>query len=118
MSATGATAFLMHKIASGVGGLFGGMTLLAFWKPSSILDACIRSGVSTGSAVIFAMPLLEAFNLRVDLDLALVAGAVVGFFAWSILSMAARMMKRFDREEKDLMDAIREVRGISSPKKD
>jgi hypothetical protein len=112
MSTTGATAFLLHKIASGVGGMLGGLAMFAFWRPMNMLDACIRSGISTGSAVIFAMPVLEFLELRVDMDLALLSGAIIGFFAWSILSMMARMLKRFDREEKDLIDAIKEVRGI------
>ena len=112
MSTTGATAFLLHKIASGVGGMLGGLAMFAFWKPLNMLDACIRSGISTGSAVIFAMPVLELLELRVDMDLALVSGAIIGFFAWSILSMIARMLKRFDREDKDLIDAIKEIRGI------
>jgi len=112
MSTTGATAFLLHKIASGVGGMLGGLAMFAFWRPMNMLDACIRSSISTGSAVIFAMPVLEFLELRVDMDLALLSGAIIGFFAWSILSMVARMLKRFDREEKDLIDAIKEVRGI------
>lgn len=112
MSTTGATAFLLHKIASGVGGMLGGLAMFAFWRPMNMLDACIRSGISTGSAVIFAMPVLELLELRVDMDLALLSGAIIGFFAWSVLSMIARMLKRFDREEKDLIDAIKEVRGI------
>jgi hypothetical protein len=110
MSTTGATAFLLHKIASGVGGMLGGLAMFAFWKPLNMLDACIRSGISTGSAVIFAMPVLEILELRVDMDLALVSGAIIGFFSWSILSMVARMLKRFDREDKDILDVLREIK--------
>ena len=110
MSTTGATAFLLHKIASGVGGMLGGLAMFAFWKPLNMLDACIRSGISTGSAVIFAMPVLEMLELRVDMDMALLAGAIIGFFAWSILSMVARMLKRFDREDKDILDVLREIK--------
>lgn len=90
--------------------------MFAFWKPLNMLDACIRSGISTGSAVIFAMPMLEMLELRVDMDLALLAGAIIGFFSWSILSMVARMLKRFDREEKDLIDAVKEMRSIMDKK--
>ena len=110
MSTTGATAFLLHKIASGVGGMLGGLAMFAFWKPLNMLDACIRSGISTGSAVIFAMPVLEILELRVDMDLALVSGAIIGFFSWSLLSMVARMLKRFDREDKDILDVLREIK--------
>ena len=110
MSTTGAAAFLMHKIASGLGGMLGGLAMFAFWKPMNMLDACIRSGISTGSAVIFAMPILEILELRVDMDLALLAGATIGFFSWSILSMVARMLKRFDREDKDILDVLREIK--------
>jgi len=51
-------------------------------------------------------------ELRVDMDLALVSGAIIGFFAWSILSMVARMLKRFDREDKDILQAIKEIKNI------
>ena len=57
------------------------------------------------------MPVLELLELRVDMDLALLSGAVIGFFSWSILSMVARMLKRFDREEKDVLDAIKDIRS-------
>jgi hypothetical protein len=58
------------------------------------------------------MPVLEMLELRVDMDLALVSGAIIGFFAWSILSMVARMLKRFDREDKDILEAIQEIKNI------
>jgi hypothetical protein len=56
------------------------------------------------------MPVLEMLELRVDMDLALLAGAIIGFFSWSILSMVARMLKRFDREDKDILDVLREIK--------
>jgi hypothetical protein len=107
MSATGASAFLMHKIISGLGGLLGGLALFAFWRPLNMLDACIRSGISTGSAIIFAVPVLEFFELSLNMHMILVTGAVIGFFAWSVLSMIARSLKKFDREEKDILDAYK-----------
>jgi hypothetical protein len=56
------------------------------------------------------MPVLEMLEFRVDMDLALLAGAIIGFFAWSILSMVAKMLKRFDREDKDILDILREIK--------
>jgi hypothetical protein len=110
MSATGASAFLMHKIVSGLGGLLGGLALFAFWRPLNMLDACIRSGISTGSAIIFAVPVLEFFELSLNMHMILVAGAVIGFFSWSILSMVARSLKKFDREEKNILDAYKDFK--------
>jgi hypothetical protein len=110
MSATGASAFLMHKIISGLGGLLGGLALFAFWRPLNMLDACIRSGISTGSAIIFAVPALEFFELSLNMHMILVAGAVIGFFSWSILSMVARTLKRYDRENKEIMSAIDDLK--------
>lgn len=110
MSATGASAFLMHKIISGLGGLLGGLALFAFWRPLNMLDACIRSGISTGSAIIFAIPVLEFFELSLNMHMILVAGAVIGFFSWSILSMVARTLKRYDRENKEIMSAIDDLK--------
>lgn len=110
MSATGASAFLMGKVLSGIGGLLGGLALFAFWRPLNMLDACIRSGISTGSAIIFAIPALEMLDFRLDMHMILFAGAVIGFFSWSILSMIARTLKKFDRDEKDILDAYRSIK--------
>jgi hypothetical protein len=100
----------MYKIISGLGGLLGGLALFAFWRPLNMLDACIRSGISTGSAIIFAVPALEFFELSLNMHMILVAGAVIGFFSWSILSMVARTLKRYDRENKEIMSAIDDLK--------
>lgn len=110
MSATGASAFLMHKIISGIGGLLGGLAIFAFWRPLNMLDACIRSGISTGSAIIFAIPALEMLDLSLNMHMILFAGAVIGFFSWSILSMIARTLKKYEKEEKDIIDAYRSIK--------
>jgi hypothetical protein len=110
MSATGASAFLMGKILSGIGGLLGGLALFAFWRPLNMLDACIRSGISTGSAIIFAIPALELLEFKLDMHMILFAGAVIGFFSWSILSMIARTLKKYEREEKDIVDAYHSIK--------
>jgi hypothetical protein len=110
MSATGASAFLMGKVLSGIGGLLGGLALFAFWRPLNMLDACIRSGISTGSAIIFAIPALELMEFKLDMHMILFAGAVIGFFSWSILSMIARTLKKYEREEKDIVDAYHSIK--------
>ena len=75
-----------------------------------MLDACIRSGISTGSAIIFAIPALEMLEFSLNMHMILFAGAVIGFFSWSILSMVARSLKKYEREEKDIVDAYRSIK--------
>ena len=60
------TGYFSAKIASMVGGLFGGAAILTFIRPKTVGEAFTRGGVSVGSAIIFSVPLLRYFDMGLD----------------------------------------------------
>lgn len=90
---------LMVKVMAGLGGFLGGATFMAFYKPKGVWDAAVRSSICTGSAIIGAVPLLLWFNLGVDNDRILFAGSVIGFCAWSVLSLIAHLLMDMQDEK-------------------
>lgn len=87
---------------SGTGGFIGGATFMAFYRPRNVWDAAIRSSVSTASAIIGSISLLEYFHLPNNMDNVLLAGAVIGFCAWSVLTLAARMLLKIQDEKTEI----------------
>ena len=102
--------FAAAKLASAAGGLFGGLSMFAFMRPHTIMDATIRGGVCTGSAIIGAPVLLEYAELALNIDHFVFAGAVIGFLSWGVLSMVARFFIKADATNKDVVEAIQEIR--------
>ena len=93
---------IMGKVLSGTGGFVGGATFMAFYRPKNVWDAAIRSSVSTASAIIGSIPVLEYYNLPLSMDNILCVGAVIGFCAWSILTLAARMLLKIQDEKTEI----------------
>jgi hypothetical protein len=110
MSIEAAGSYVAAKSASAAGGLLGGLTMFAFMRPKTILDATIRGGVCTGTAIIFAPILCEWFDARLSVDHLLAAGAVIGFLAWGVLSMTARFFIKADAANKDIVEAAQEIK--------
>ena len=50
--------YLLAKLASMIGGLFGGGAILTLIRPKSVGEAFMRGGFSVGSATVFAVPVL------------------------------------------------------------
>ena len=90
---------LMAKIMSGLGGLAGGVSFMAFYRPCNVWDAAIRSGLSVLAAVVFAPVLLEWINWSMSSDNLLAASVILGFCAWSGLSFAARTLMGLQDEK-------------------
>lgn len=103
------TAYITAKIAAAIGGFFGGAGIMTFIKPKSIGEAFMRGGVSVGSAIIFSGPALRHFSATEDWELQLMAGACIGFIAYSVLGMVANFLLR--RQDKDIKEVVDEVRG-------
>ncbi len=106
-----ATTFIGAKIASALGGLFGGLAVMAYMKPISILDATIRGGISTGSAIIGSTLLMDVMSWPDIVEYYAIAGAVIGFSAWSVLGACARV---FIKVEKNKLDAIEVVSAMNN----
>lgn len=105
----GASEYLTGKITSAVGGLFGGLGILTFIKPASINEAFMRGGISTGSAVIFAGPILDRVGLTNDWDTQIASGAIVGFTAYFILGAVANFFRK--NEKSDILEVVDKVKG-------
>jgi hypothetical protein len=90
---------LMLKLVAGLGGLIGGVSFMAFYRPCNVWDASVRSGLSVISAIIFAPVLLEWSNLSITSDSVLAASVALGFCSWSILSLSARFLMNVQDEK-------------------
>lgn len=104
------TGLVAAKTASAVGGMFGGLAMFAFMKPTTVLDATIRGGVCTGSAIIFAPVLCEFLDTPISTDHLIAAGAAIGFVAWGVLSMTARFFIKAEASNKDIVEAAKEIK--------
>lgn len=96
------------KIASMVGGLFGGLAILTFIKPKTIGEAFLRGALSTGSAMIFAGPLLTYISIDNNWENQTMAGFVIGFIAYSVLGMTANFLIK--NQNKDIVEAVKEFK--------
>jgi len=110
MSIEAAGSYVAAKTAAAAGGLLGGLTMFAFMKPISVMDATIRGGVCTGSAIIFAPVLCEFFEASQSTNHLLAAGAVIGFLAWGVLSMTARFFIKAEASNTDIVEAAKEIK--------
>lgn len=105
-------SYVTAKIASAIGGLFGGMSIMTFIKPRSISEAFARGGISTGAAIIFATPVLTALNLPPNWEMQLMSGGVIGFLAYSVLGATARFLAK--NQNDDIIELAQKVRGNST----
>lgn len=110
MSIEAAGSYVAAKSASAAGGLFGGLAMFAFMKPKTVLDATIRGGICTGSAIIFAPVVCEWFNASTTPEHLLAAGATIGFLAWGVLSMTARFFIKAEATNTDIVEAAKEIK--------
>ena len=98
------------KIFSGAGGMTGGLSLMAFIKPKGILDAALHGGVSTFAGVVFSGPVLKYFEIApTDWEFQMMAGFVIGFFAWFIMSAVANFFQQ--NEGKDILTVAQQAKS-------
>jgi len=83
---------LMAKLISGLSGLAGGVSFMAFYRPKNVWDAAVRSGMSVTTAIVFAPVLIEYLQLSNSMDVLIASSVALGFCSWSILSAIARFL--------------------------
>lgn len=101
--------YILAKLASMIGGFFGGAAILTFIRPQTIGEAFIRGGVSTGSAVIFSAPLIDWMQISNNWENQLMVGFVIGFVAYSVLGMVANFLIK--HKNGTIIDAANDLRG-------
>lgn len=102
------SSYIVTKIASAIGGFFGGAAIMTFIRPKTISEAFVRGAISTGSAIIFAEPLLKMVYEHSDWEFQLASGAIVGFIAYSVLGAVANFFIIHQRD--DIVTVIKKVR--------
>lgn len=105
------SAYLTSKIASMLGGLFGGAAILTFIRPKTIGEAFTRGGVSVGSAIVFSGPLLNYLDMNANWEGQMMAGFCIGFVSYSILGMIANFLAK--NQNKDIVEVISEVKQVT-----
>lgn len=86
------TTPLMAKLISGVSGLAGGVSFMAFYRPKNVWDAAVRSGLSVIVAIVFAPIIIDYMTLSPSMDTLIAVSVALGFSSWSILSIVARLL--------------------------
>ena len=105
------TGIVAAKSAAAFGGLFGGLAMFAFMKPTTVLDATIRGGTCTGSAIIFSPIICDWLETTHTVEHLLASGAVIGFLIWGVLSMTARFFIKAEAANKDIVEAAKEIKN-------
>jgi hypothetical protein len=83
---------LMAKMISGLGGIVGGVSFMAFYRPCNVWDAAVRSGLSVMAAIVFSPIAIEWLNIVPSTDNVIASSVALGFSSWSILSLAAHLL--------------------------
>jgi hypothetical protein len=104
------TSYLTAKVASMIGGLFGGFAILTFIRPKTISEAFMRGGMSVGSAIVFAQPLLEVLGLSNNWETQMMGGFCVGFLSYTVLGMIANFLRK--NQNKDIVQAAKDVKDV------
>lgn len=99
--------YISAKLASMIGGLFGGFAILTYIKPQSIREAFMRGGCSVGSAMVFGQPILIVLGIPNNWETQLMSGFCVGFLAYTILGMIANYIKK--HHDKDIVEAVKDA---------
>jgi hypothetical protein len=107
--------YITGKIAAGAGGLIGGFGVMTYIRPTNITEAFTRGGISTGSACIFAAPVLVLTGINPTWDMQIASGATIGFVAYFVLGAVANFFRR--NEKSDIVEVVEQVKKIKKDKR-
>jgi len=107
------TEYMAAKIASLLGGLYGGAAMMTFIRPKTVGDAFMRGGLSTGSAMIAAAPFTALLGIQNNWENQLFCGFIVGFLAYSVLGAIANFFIHY--QGADIVEMMRVARGKPVP---
>lgn len=107
-------SYVADKLTAAVSGFAGGASIMSFIRPKTIGEAFARGGTSTGTAIIFAGPLINLCGLKSGWDTQLAAGFVIGFTAYSLLGAVANFLRK--HEESDIVEMVQAARGDIEPR--
>lgn len=79
---------------------------MSYIRPRNTLDATIRGGISTGSGIIFAAPILNMLEASTGWEMQLMAGFIIGFLSWGIFSLIARIFINAEKNKEDFIDVV------------
>lgn len=108
--------YITAKIASMIGGFFGGSAILTFIRPKTIGEAFTRGGVSVGSSIIFATPILKQLGYTSDWESQALMGFCIGFIAYSVLGMVANFLAK--NQNKDIVEVATDLKNSAINSKD
>ena len=93
---------LMAKVFSGLSGLIGGVSFMAFYRPKNVWDAAVRSGLSVTTAIVFSPIIMDYLQFDQSMNHTLATSMVLGFCSWSVLSLLARFLINIQDERVNL----------------
>lgn len=96
------TGTLMAKFISGLGGLIGGVSFMVFYTPRNVWDAAIRSGLAVTAAIVFSPILIDWLGFNHTMNNSIGSSVVIGFCAWSVLSLVARSLINLSDERTEI----------------
>lgn len=114
MEPSSVEGLLLAKIAGGIAGLIGGLSLATMWLPErfkkhgKMAAGATIGGISVGSAMTLGGLVASLFNLDPrSLDVALGIGFLVGAVSVGCINLIANYFAA--REEDDVIDAVQEL---------
>lgn len=89
--------------------MLGGFGVMTYIRPATITEAFARGGISTGSACVFAAPMLVLIHIEPTWDMQIAGGALIGFCSYFLLGTVANFFRRNDK--RDILEVVDEIRN-------